>query len=243
MSATAAAEREDADVATSSDDYARRFAGAVGAYFLDVQSRATLDLLAPYPHASVLDVGGGHGQTTGALVDAGHAVTILGSDPSCEARVRPWTQSGRARFVAADLLEPGLADRSFDVVLSYRLLPHARQFERLVGTLARLAAKAVIVDYPTSRSLNAAADLFFGLKRSVERDTRPFRVFADREVAAAFAAHGLRPAARRGQFFFPMALHRATGSAAVARALEGLAGAAGLTRLLGSPVIVRLERG
>jgi SAM-dependent methyltransferase len=242
MSATTAAEREDADVVTSSDEYARRFAGGVGAYFLDVQSRVTLELLAPFPGASVLDVGGGHGQTTGALVDAGYAVTILGSDPSCEARVRPWTGSGRARFLAADLLDPGLPDRSFDVVLSYRLLPHARQLDGLVATLARLAARAVIVDYPTRRSLNAAADLFFGLKRNVERDTRPFRVFADREIETAFAAHDFRPAARRGQFFFPMALHRATASARLARALEGAAKAAGLARLFGSPVILRLER-
>lgn len=243
MSATVEEEREDADVVTSSDDYARRFAGAVGAYFLDVQARATLELLAPYPGASVLDVGGGHGQTTGPLVDAGHAVTILGSEASCEARVRAWTGTGRARFLAADLLDPGLADRSFDVVLSYRLLPHARRYERLVASLARLAAKAVVVDYPTRRSLNAAADLFFGLKKGVERDTRPFRVFGDDEVEGAFAAHGFRPAARRGQFFFPMALHRATGSAGLARALEGAAGAVGLTRVLGSPVVLRLERG
>ncbi len=144
-----------------------------------MQSRVTLDLLARFPGASVLDVGGGHGQTTGVLVEAGHRVTILGSDPSCEARVREWTRAGRAAFVAGDLLDPGLPDRSFDVVLSYRLLPHARRFEDLVATLARLARLAVVVDYPTRRSLNAAADAFFGLKKDVERDTRPFRVFAD----------------------------------------------------------------
>ena len=68
-------------------------------------------------------------------------------------------------------------------------------------------------------------------------------MFADDEVEGAFAAHGFRPAARRGQFFFPMALHRATGSAGLARALEGAAGAVGLTRVLGSPVVLRLERG
>jgi 2-polyprenyl-3-methyl-5-hydroxy-6-metoxy-1,4-benzoquinol methylase len=215
----------------------------VGAYFLAVQASVTLELLAGLPGASVLDVGGGHGQTTGALVGAGHAVTILGSEPTCEARVREWTRTGRATFVAADLLDPGLPDRSFDVVLSYRLLPHARRFEDLVATLSRLARRAVVVDYPTRRSLNAAADVLFGLKKNVERDTRPFRVFADGEVTRAFAAHGLRPTARRGQFFFPMALHRATGSASLARGLEAAAAATGLRALFGSPVILRLERG
>ena len=104
--------REDADVETSSEGYARRFAGPVGHYFLDRQAEATLALLRPFPGASVLDVGGGHGQLTGPLVEAGYAVTILGSDASCEARVREWTGAGRARFVAADLLAPPLPDRS-----------------------------------------------------------------------------------------------------------------------------------
>lgn len=237
-----AAPREDADVETSSDAYARRFSGPVGAFFLERQARGVLELLSPWPRASVLDVGGGHGQLTGALLAAGYAVTVLGSDPTCEARVREWTGAGRVRFVAADLLEPGLAERSFDLVLSLRLLPHARSFERLVGSLARLSRVAVVVDYPTRRSVNAASELLFGLKRGVEGDTRPFRVFADAEVEAAFAAHGFTPTGRRPQFLAPMALYRAAGSAALARAAEGAASALGLTRLLGSPVVLRLER-
>lgn len=234
--------REDADVETSSEGYARRFAGPVGRFFLDRQAEATLDLLRPYPGASVLDVGGGHGQVTGPLVDAGHAVTVLGSDPSCEAHVREWTRAGRARFVAADILAPPLPDRSHDVVLSYRLLPHVRRWPELVAALCRLARLAVVVDYPTRRSVNAAADFFFGLKRGVEGDTRPFTVFSDAEIEAAFAGQGFSPTGRRPQFLFPMALHRGLGSAGLARALEGAASAVGLTRALGSPVILRLER-
>jgi 2-polyprenyl-3-methyl-5-hydroxy-6-metoxy-1,4-benzoquinol methylase len=235
-------EREDADVETASEGYARRFAGPVGRFFLERQAAATLDLLRPFPAASVLDVGGGHGQVTGPLLAAGYAVTVLGSDASCEARVREWTAVGRARFVAGDLLAPPLPDRKFDVVLSYRLLPHVRRWPELVGTLARLARRAVIVDYPTRRSVNAAADLLFGLKKSVEGNTRRFTVFSDREVERAFAAHGFAPTGRRPQFFLPMALHRAAGSAGLARGLEGAAAAVGLTGRLGSPVILRLER-
>ncbi len=92
------APREDADVETSSEGYARRFAGPVGRFFLDRQAEATLALLRLFPGASVLDVGGGHGQVTGPLVEAGYEVTVLGSDASCEARVREWTGPGRARF-------------------------------------------------------------------------------------------------------------------------------------------------
>jgi len=237
-----AAGREDADIETSSEGYARRFAGPVGRFFLERQAEATLDLLRPFPGATVLDVGGGHGQVTGPLVEAGFAVTVLGSDASCEARVREWTGVSRACFVAGDLLAPLLPDRSFDVVLSYRLLPHVRRWPELVGTLARLARAVVVVDYPTRRSVNAAAELLFGLKKGVEGDTRPFTVFSDLEIEGAFAGHGFVPTGRRPQFFFPMALHRGLGSAGLARALEGPASALGLTRALGSPVILRLER-
>jgi SAM-dependent methyltransferase len=235
-------EREDADVETSSEGYAHRFEGPVGRFFLQRQAEATLDLLRPFPAASILDVGGGHGQLTGPLVEAGYAVTVLGSDASCEARLREWTAAGRARFVSGDLLAAPLPDRSFDVVLSYRLLPHVRRWPELVATLARLACRAVIVDYPTRRSVNAAADLLFGLKKGVEGNTRPFTVFSDAEIAAAFAARGFAPTGRRPQFFFPMALHRGLRSAGVARSLEGPAAFLGLTRSFGSPVILRLER-
>jgi SAM-dependent methyltransferase len=235
------APREDADVETSSDAYARRFAGAVGAWFLEVQAKATLDLLARWPAASVLDVGGGHGQVTGPLVEAGYDVTILGSAPSCEDRVREWTSAGRARFQAGDLVTPPFPDRAFDVVLSYRLLPHARRWRALVSGLCRLARQAVVVDYPTSRSVNALSGSLFGLKKGVEGDTRPFTVFRDAEMEAAFVEAGFSPTGRRGQFLFPMALHRALGSAGLARALEGAAGAVGLRGAFGSPVILRCE--
>jgi hypothetical protein len=157
--------------------------------------------------------------------------------------VRAWTGTGRARFLAGDLLSPPLPDRSHDVVLSYRLLPHVARWAELVATLCRLARAAVVVDYPTRRSANAAADLLFGLKKGVEGTTRPFTVFSDAEVERSFATRGFTPTGRRPQFFFPMALHRGLGSAALARGLEGMATALGLTRALGSPVILRLERG
>jgi SAM-dependent methyltransferase len=234
--------REDADVLTSSEAYARRFAGPVGRFFLERQAEATIDLLRAFPGASVLDVGGGHGQVTGLLVEKGYAVTVLGSDPACQARVRAWTETGRARFVAGDLLAPPLPERGFDVVLSYRLLPHVARWPELVAALCRLARAAVVVDYPTRRSVNAAADLLFGLKKRVEGDTRPFTVFSDEQIEREFATHGFAPSGRRPQFFLSMALHRGLRSAALARGLEGAAAALGLTRALGSPVILRLER-
>ena len=233
--------REEADVETSSAEYARRFAGRVGEWFLEVQAKATLELLAPWPGASVLDVGGGHGQLTGPLVEAGHDVTVFGSRDVCGERVRAWTERGRAQFRSGDLLALPFPGGAFDVALSFRLLPHVSRWRTLLSELARVARHAVILDYPTSRSVNAASSLLFPLKKGVEGDTRPFTVFSNAEIEEALAASGLRVTGRRPQFLLPMAFHRAVGSAGLARTLEGAAALARLTRWLGSPVIIRAE--
>lgn len=230
-----------ADVETSSEDYARRFAGPVGEWFLAVQTRVTLDLLAPFRGSSVLDVGGGHGQLAAPLAEAGFDVTVFGSADSCVERVRRLVDAGRARFRSGDLLHAPFGDKSFDVVIAYRLLSHIDEWRALVGELGRLARRAVVVDYPTKRSVNAFADALFGLKKGVEGNTRPFLVFRDSEVEEAFAAAGFQVTDRQPEFFWPMALHRALRAALLSRGLEGTASAVGLTGAFGSPVIARAE--
>jgi 2-polyprenyl-3-methyl-5-hydroxy-6-metoxy-1,4-benzoquinol methylase len=234
---------ETADIETASDTYARRFAGAIGTYFLDVQLRHTLDLLGAWPRSQVLDVGGGHGQLAVPLIARGFDVTVVGSDPVCEERLKQRLAPGSYSFRSCDLLSLPYPDRSFEVVVSFRLLPHVARWERLVAEMCRVARSAVIVDYPATQSINVVADRFLGVKQALERDTRPYRCFSRGELAQAFGAHGLRAAAFRPEFMLPMVLHRKMHAAALSRALEAAAGTVGLTRRFGSPVVARFDRG
>jgi 2-polyprenyl-3-methyl-5-hydroxy-6-metoxy-1,4-benzoquinol methylase len=230
-----------ADVFTSSPEYARRFAGPVGEWFLAVQAEITLDLLRPWPGASVVDVGGGHGQLVAPLTAAGHPVTVFASSEECRRGVSRWIDRGQAAFQAGDLLRMPFAPRAFEVAVAYRLLPHVEEWRALLAEMCRVARRAVIVDYPTTRSANVAAAPTFALKKRVETGTRPFAVFRDRDVEAALAAAGWRVTARRPEFLLPMALHRAMRLAPVSRALEAAGRALTLTRRFGSPVILRAE--
>jgi hypothetical protein len=53
---------ETADIHTSSDEYALRFSGPAGEWMLAVQERIALRMVRRFPDATILDVGGGHGQ-------------------------------------------------------------------------------------------------------------------------------------------------------------------------------------
>lgn len=233
---------ECADVETSSRDYARRFAGEVGEYFLELQTQTLLQLLAPWPHGHVLDVGGGHAQTAAPLARAGYTVTVTGTDEICRARLRESLAPGTFTFVAADMLRLPFLDRRFDAVIAFRLLPHVGQWTELIREMCRVARAAVIADYPDSCSVNVMQKSFFGWKKALERNTRPFRCFRRNELVDEFARHGFGRPAARPQLFLPMALHRAVGRARMSRIAETLASGAGVTRLFGSPVVLRVVR-
>ena len=236
--------REDADIDASSDAYAQRFSGAVGRWFLGLQTCLTLQALQGLDTGSaVLDVGGGHAQVAPALVEAGFRVVVAGSDASCGRRLEPWTATGRCRFDVADLQHLPYRDREFDAVISYRMLAHSVSWTGLVSELCRVAQARVLVDYPSWRSVNAISRGLFALKRSIEGAlTRPFALYHPGDVAAAFTAVGFQVRTQTPEFFLPMALHRLIRSARLGRVLEWPARALGLTQLLGSPIIVRADR-
>ncbi|MBN1917797.1 MAG: class I SAM-dependent methyltransferase [Verrucomicrobia bacterium] len=233
------------DVETSSDGYARRFSGPVGEWFLGVQERACLDLVRPWRGGRVLDVGGGHAQVAVPLAREGYAVTVLGSTPACRERLDRAT--GRAgvevAFETGSVVELPYADASFDVVVSFRLLAHVVGWRRLVGELCRVARHAVVVDYAPLASANVLTPLLFHVKKNVEKNTRHYLTFLEHDVRAAFRSAGYRVTGRVDEFLVPMVVHRAVGRPGWSARAEDVARRLGLTRLLGSPVILRAELG
>jgi SAM-dependent methyltransferase len=234
---------EDADIETSSQDYAGRFAGNVGRWFLETQTRSMLELLQRLPpDTSVLDVGGGHAQITPALLEAGYKVTVVGSNLGCSARLKPWIDGLNCRFDVADLRALPYEVQSFDAVVCLRLLPHSIAWAGLIGQLCRIARYSVLLDYPSIRSVNVLSETLFALKKTIELNTRPFKVFTPGQIQAAFRDHGFRVAAERPQFLLPMALHRWGNRDGPSRVAEASFRALGLTRWFGSPVIIRADR-
>jgi 2-polyprenyl-3-methyl-5-hydroxy-6-metoxy-1,4-benzoquinol methylase len=233
---------ETADIETSSDEYARRFSGEVGEWFLRIQEEATLRMLAPYPRASILDVGGGHGQLTNALIQNGYIVTVLGSAEICKARIQKFIDKRQCFFRVENFLDLSLSDQQFDVVVSFRLLPHVNQWQRFLLELTRVAKKSVILDYPEIRSINFIAPYLFDLKKRVEGNTRHYQCFRESELLPIFKSKGFLRMERFAEFFLPMVLHRKLNAPKVSSAFESTSRFFGLTNLFGSPVIIKMIR-
>ncbi|CAN5293078.1 hypothetical protein BH24PSE2_BH24PSE2_12670 [soil metagenome] len=239
---TAEPATETPDIETASDDYATRFQGRAGRYFLDAQAAAIQTVLDGFKGHTVLDVGGGHGQLTDLLLESGYDVTILSSDQSCYERFRRVHPGASVRQDVGDLLGLPYPDRAFDLVVSVRLLSHIERWPHLLAELARVARRSVVVDYPSKWSLNALTPLLFVLKKRIEGNTRTYTSFTARDLERVLAEHGFRPAGISKQFFLPMFIHRALDANAAARGAEAVARAARFTHLLGSPVILRADR-
>jgi SAM-dependent methyltransferase len=232
--------RETPDVETASDAYAQRFAGAAGRYLLAQQDAALRAVLAGWRGRNVLDVGGGHAQLTPLLRLLARDVVVLGSDERSLERVR--RRFPECATATGDLLDLPFEEQSFDLVVAVRLLPHVRNWPRLLAELCRVARATVVIDYPRTTGLNGLTPLLFPLKKRLEGNTRHYRNFRDAEVDEVLDVCGFTPRARKAQFILPMVLHRQAKGLPPLRGIERAASTLGLTRVLGSPVMLRADR-
>jgi hypothetical protein len=90
--------------------------------------------------------------------------------------------------------------------------------------------------------VNRFADRLFALKKRIELNTRRFELFHPRQIREAFGRRGFQVRSEQPQFLLPMVLYRFGGSVRFARTAEWPGRYLGLTRMLGSPVIVRADR-
>ncbi|HET9886610.1 MAG TPA: methyltransferase domain-containing protein [bacterium] len=230
------------DIASSHDDYARRFSGEVGRWFLERQKNIVLELLAPLGVETILEVGGGHAQLTQSLVEAGYKVSVQGSDVSCSVRLRRIYSDRDVPFLLGALEHLPAGDGTFDAVVTVRTMAHVDDPPVFLAECARVARRAIVLDYPSQRSVNRFADIFFAAKQSIEHDTRRYRSFADADVERWMAQAGFHRKRNVRQFFWPMAIHRLHKNSSAAAALEKVPQLVGLTTALGSPVLALYVR-
>lgn len=227
------------DIETASDDYAKRFSGDVGKFFLDVQTEITLKMIKSCPGcSSILDMGGGHGQIAMPLARKGYKVTVVGSNRfAYQDSLKALIQTRKINYINSNLLCLPYLDDQFDVVTAFRLLPHLEQWETLLKEMSRVAKKMIIIDYPDIRSFNLMYKILFTAKKAFEGNTRPFSLFSQGEILNLLKDFGWNHYSFEPEFFLPMVAHRWLDNAIISGKIESLFSSIGFTRYFGSPVI------
>jgi 2-polyprenyl-3-methyl-5-hydroxy-6-metoxy-1,4-benzoquinol methylase len=233
-----------ADPETARSFDRRRFGGPIGDLIAVEQAEVVAGFIGRIQDRLVLDVGTGTGRA--ALMLARRGARVTGMDASEEmlvhARRRASEQGLVVRFLTGDAHAMDFSDRSFDVVVSLRVLMHAPRWEACLSELCRVADQLVVLDYPSRRSAARIQAVARRVFHAGGAHTEPYRVFSDREIAMALAAHGFRIRSVHRQFVLPIAFHKAVGSRRFTRWVEAWLSRAGLLRLFGSPVTVAAER-
>jgi 2-polyprenyl-3-methyl-5-hydroxy-6-metoxy-1,4-benzoquinol methylase len=228
--------------ARSFDD--RRFGGAIGELVAGTQARVLTNMIGRIQDRRILDVGTGTGRA--ALLFARGGARVTGVDASEEmlaiARQRAEAQHVGVRFEVGDAHALHFEERSFDAVVSLRLLMHVPNWPRCLSELCRVADRLVVVDYPSATSVALLESIARRIRHRLGAQTEPYRVFKPSTIAAAFDANGFRVRSVHRQFVLPIALHKALGSQRFTIKLERTLDRLGLLKVFGSPITVVAER-
>jgi 2-polyprenyl-3-methyl-5-hydroxy-6-metoxy-1,4-benzoquinol methylase len=222
----------------------RRFGGVIGEMVASTQARVLTNMIGRVKDRHILDVGTGTGRA--ALLFARGGARVTGVDASEEmleiARQRAAAQLVEVTFKPGDAHALDFPERSFDAVVSLRLLMHAPKWRRCVSELCRVADRLVIVDYPSATSVALFESAARRIMHAVGLRTEPYRVFTHGQIAEAFDRGGFRIRSVHRQFVLPIAFHKLIGSRRFTMSTERLLDRLGLLTLFGSPVTVVAER-
>jgi ubiquinone/menaquinone biosynthesis C-methylase UbiE len=222
-----------------------RFGGPIGELLAESQAAVLRDFAGgQLAGQSALDVGTGTARAALLLAVAGADVTAL--DASSEmlrvARTRAASRGVAIRFEVGDAHHLAHTDRSFDLVVSLRVLMHTPNWRQCIAEFCRVARHRVIVDFPALGSVAALQAAARRAAAAAGAHVEAYRVFSEAQIRGELRRHGFRVTQTHRQFVLPVALHKRLGSRRFTERLEGGLAMVGLLTAAGSPVTVLAER-
>jgi ubiquinone/menaquinone biosynthesis C-methylase UbiE len=232
----------DPEMARTFED--RRFGDPIGQIVAAREAETFLQMTEPAAGRTVLDVGTGTARIALLMWKAGAVVTGVDASEAMLAVARERVEAGQAdvRLVKGDAHALEFPDRSFDIVVSSRVLLHSPEWRRCIDEWCRVARERVVLDYPSTWSVATLHRLWRYARKFIrEGNVQAYRTFSDRRVAEALQRNGFRIVSRHKHWVFPIGFYKLVGSPGLFRGSERVLRRLGLSSL-GSPVTILAER-
>ncbi|MBP2232977.1 SAM-dependent methyltransferase [Azospirillum agricola] len=185
------------------------------------------------PTGSVIDMGAGTGKLSLAFARLGYAVTAFDQSEAmlerldAKARAEGLTIACRLGDIVADAPQDPV-EPAHDVAVSSRVLMHVADPDAMIGHMAALSRKGIVLDAPRRASPNLLL-----VKARALTGGEVYRCFDDRALAASVTRQGFRTIDATPMFTLPIGLHLALGNKALSTTLErGLSVARGVASTL-----------
>jgi|SRR3972149_5886461 len=220
-----------------------RFGGSFGHYLHDIEVKNFLSLM-DLSYNYVLDLGAGTGKLCIPLsLQYKHIVAVDFSPEMIKVAIINSRKRGiELKTIVCDAQLLCFNDKTFDCVLSSRMLMHLTDWRKGIAELCRVSKNVVILDFPPLLSFGGFDSLLKRFFKIFIGHTLTYKTFLINSIAQEFQKNHFKVVLQRKQFFFPYSFHRWLNLPWLSERIEKFVGIIGLIRFMGAPVTVKAVR-
>lgn len=220
-----------------------RYGGSFGQYLRNIEIESFSSFLEA-SHNRVLDVGAGTGKLCIPLSSKSREVIALDSSEEMIkiAKVNADIEDVRIMTIVCDAEQLCFDDKTFDCVVSSRLLMHLSDWKRGISEMCRVSKILVIIDFPPFSSFGVIDSLFKKLKKIFIPSTRTYKTFFMKSIIDELKKNQFVVVTVNRHFFLPIRIHRFINLPWLSRGIEKLFRIIGAVKLMGAPITIKAVR-
>jgi len=220
-----------------------RYGGSFGLYLKNLEVETFLSMISAKSEM-ILDIGAGTGKLSIPLIM--QSKKVLSADSSVQmlkiARLKSHELSIDLTTVISDVHFLCFKDRTFDCVVSSRLLMHLIDWKLGVREICRVSRNEFVIDFPSKFSFSSLDILFKRIKRFIFPKTDVYKNFSFRDVAEEIEKNGFQVIQTRKGFFIPITFHRWFNHPKISSKIESIFRNFYITEIFGNPTTIKSIR-